>query len=314
MPYTKTTWNSGTAPGVDAPELNNLETQYTEATLSLEQDLFSAFVLNGLVATKDGTTASQLDITAGVAFLLQTDSTLRRRAPTSSTQSCSGHPSTTLFLDLNPDGTWSFGTAHSGTANYLPIAQVTTDASANILTVTDERTMTPSLLPGASAALSVPGGISAASLPPVAQVNNTNAGSTTTPQVKAATNTGLSTLETTVGGKKHTALIPTEGDGTERGTSLGYTDASGTYHETIGIDSTAGLKFLQTGARYAPVSFFSGSGTGTFNHGLGATPSWVGITCSQGGSSMTVGVDVIGSTTVHVVAGAAFSWNGVAMN
>ncbi len=31
MPYTKTAWNSGAAPGIDAAELNNLETQHEEA-------------------------------------------------------------------------------------------------------------------------------------------------------------------------------------------------------------------------------------------------------------------------------------------
>lgn len=31
MPYTKTTWNPGAAPGISAANLNNLETQYDEA-------------------------------------------------------------------------------------------------------------------------------------------------------------------------------------------------------------------------------------------------------------------------------------------
>lgn len=314
MPFTATTFNSGAAPGIDAPVLNAMQTQYSEATLSLEQDLFSAFVLSGLVATKDGVTASQLDVTAGVAFVLQTDGTLRRRAPTSSTQSCSGHASTTLYLDLNPDGTWSFATTHSAQAGYLPIAQVTTDASANILTVTDVRTLTPSLLPAATAALNIPAGLTAASVPPVTQINSTNAGSTSTPQIAASGSNGLSTKQTTVGSKTHVALVPTETSSAECGTSLGYTDAGGTYHEQISIDSTAGIKYIPTGARYAPVAFFSGTGAGTFNHSLGATPSWVGITDSQSGSTMTVGVDTYGSTTVHVNTGAGHTWVGVAMN
>ena len=57
MPYTATTWTNGTT-ALNSTHLTNLETQYTEATNSLEQDLFTAFVFSGLVATKDGRTLS----------------------------------------------------------------------------------------------------------------------------------------------------------------------------------------------------------------------------------------------------------------
>lgn len=146
MPYTPSVYTAG-GPQTYI-QANNAETQYAEATLSFEQDLFTPFVygLGSFVATKNGTTASQLDVTAGVAFLLQTDSTLRRRAPVSSTQSTTGHPSTTMFLDLNPDGTWSWGTSHSGVSGHLTIASVTTDSSANIAAVTDARTLSTTLL------------------------------------------------------------------------------------------------------------------------------------------------------------------------
>lgn len=150
MPYAPTAWTNGST-ALSAAALNNIETEYTEATNSFEQDIFQAFVFSGLVSTKDGTTATQLDVTAGVAFVKQTDGTLRRRAPTSSTQSTSGHPSTVMYLDLNPDGTWSFATTHSGVANYLPIAQVSTDGSSNISTVTDERVTTINFFNGALA-------------------------------------------------------------------------------------------------------------------------------------------------------------------
>lgn len=141
MPFTATTFNSGAAPGIDAPTLNAMQTQYTEATNSFEQDLYTPWVFSGLVATKDGTTATQLDVTAGIAFPLQTDNTLRRRAPTSTTFSTVGHASATMYLDLNPDGSWSWNTSHSAVANYLAIASVTTDAAANIATVTDARVL-----------------------------------------------------------------------------------------------------------------------------------------------------------------------------
>lgn len=158
MPFTPTVWADApaTTSPMSAANFNNMSVQYTEAINSFEQDLFTPFVFSGLVATKDGTTLSQLDVTAGVAFLLQADSTLRRRAPTSSTQSTSGHPSTTLYLDLNPDGSWSWGTAHSGVTNHLTIASVTTDASANIATVTDARTLNTTLLSGMAATLTLP--------------------------------------------------------------------------------------------------------------------------------------------------------------
>lgn len=135
---------------MSAANFNNMSVQYLEAVNSFEQDLFTPFVYGAgsFVATKDGTNASQLDVTAGVAFLLQTDSTLRRRAPVSSTQSTTGHPSTTMFLDLNPDGSWSWGTSHSAVSGHLTIASVTTDSSANIAAVSDARTLSTTLLSG----------------------------------------------------------------------------------------------------------------------------------------------------------------------
>ena len=161
MPFTPTTWADApaTTSPMSAANFNNMSIQYLEAVNSFEQDLFTPFVYGAgsFVATKDGTNASQLDVTAGVAFLLQSDSTLRRRAPTSSTQSTTGHPSTTLYLDLNPDGTWSWGTSHSGVSGHLTIASVTTDSSANIAVVSDARTLNTTLLPGMSGALFLPG-------------------------------------------------------------------------------------------------------------------------------------------------------------
>lgn len=172
MPYTPTTWTSGVTP-LDTPELSNLETQYTEATNSFEQDLFTAFVLSGLVCTKDGTTANQLDVTAGVAFLLQTDSTLRRRATAASTtgQFTTATPSTTYYLDLNPDGTFSWGTSHSGVTNHLTICQATTDGSGNILAVTDERTLNTTLLTALLGFVKIPG-----LLLPANQIGKTSGG------------------------------------------------------------------------------------------------------------------------------------------
>ena len=157
MPYTPTTWTNGTTP-VNATNMNHLETAYSEAINSFEQDLFSAFVLSGLAASKDGTLANQLDVTAGVAFLLQSDSTLRRRAPAASTQT-TATPSTTYYLYLQPDGTWYWSTSNSPAANSLAICQVTTDASGNISAVTDKRSRNTTLLPGMAGGLTFPGNL-----------------------------------------------------------------------------------------------------------------------------------------------------------
>lgn len=154
MPYSPTSWSDGVTAAT-AARLNNLETQYVEATNSFEQDLLSAFVLSGLAPSKDGTLANQLDVTSGVAFPSQTDGTLRRRAINSSTQTTST-PNTTYYLFLNSDGTWTWGTSSSGPAHSLQICQVTTDASGNISAVTDKRVLSPSMLSGMAGPLLIP--------------------------------------------------------------------------------------------------------------------------------------------------------------
>lgn len=156
MAFTPVTYNTGAGPGLDGPAFNAMQTQYSEAILSFEQDLFTPFVFSGLVATKDGTTPSQLDVTAGVAFLTQSDLTERRQAPTSTTFSTSGHPSTTMYLFLKNDGTYSWQTSSTGPTNSLAIAQVTTDGSSNINTVTDKRPLNTTLLSGMGGTMSGP--------------------------------------------------------------------------------------------------------------------------------------------------------------
>jgi hypothetical protein len=160
MPFTPTTYTVG-GP-VTAANLNNGETQYAEASLSFERDLFAAFVYSGLVATKNGVTVNQLDVTTGIAFLLQSaDNTLRRQAPAASTagQFLTATPSTTYYLFLNADGTWTWGTASVPPAYSLLICQATTDGSGNILVVTDVRPTTAMMLPGMAGALQVTGPI-----------------------------------------------------------------------------------------------------------------------------------------------------------
>lgn len=62
----------------------------------------------------------------------------------------------TYFLDLNPDGTLSWATSHSAVTNHLTLCTVTTDASANISTVTDTRPLVASLLPTMAGTLDLP--------------------------------------------------------------------------------------------------------------------------------------------------------------
>ena len=145
MPFTPINVVNGSTPA-NATWGNLVQTQYTEATLSYGPDTFAAgFVLSGLAASKDGVTATLLDVTAGTAYLLQSDGTTRQRKATASTQTTSVI-NTTYYLYLQPDGTWYWSTTNAPAANSLFIAQVTTDGSGNIATVTDKRTRTTGIL------------------------------------------------------------------------------------------------------------------------------------------------------------------------
>ncbi len=139
MPFTKTTFNSGAAPGIDAAVLNAIQTQYDEATQSFEKNLFQPFVLTGGICTIHGGLPKQMDVTTCTYYPVQaSDSTLRRRAVLA-TNFTTVTASTTYFLDYNSDGTTSWGTAHSADVNALTIASVTTDGSGNISVITDTR-------------------------------------------------------------------------------------------------------------------------------------------------------------------------------
>ena len=129
---------------------------------SINQDEWTPFVLQGLTAAKDGTNANRLDVASGVAWLRQSDQSLGRQALNATTFT-TVQINSTYFLDLTPDGTYSFATSHSGQPNYLPIAQVTTDASGNILVVTDERVTATTLLSSMIGTLNLPGAINVGS-------------------------------------------------------------------------------------------------------------------------------------------------------
>jgi hypothetical protein len=156
-PYAPTTYAS-TMTKADA---TNLETQAAVTLASFNPDLIgAAFVESGVACVKDATTTTQLNVTSGKAYLLMTDGTNARIDVASTTFSAFGHPATTLFLDLNPDGSWSFASTHSAQANFLPICQVTTDGSSNITGVADKRVTQVMLLANAAlTSTAQPGGL-----------------------------------------------------------------------------------------------------------------------------------------------------------
>ena len=174
--YAPTNWVNGTTPA-NATNLNHLETQAIDVLSGINPDLFTAFVLSGITCTKDGTNANQLDIASGRAYVTQTDGTLALIVVAADNTHTTSALSSTYHLYLQPDGTWYWNTANAPAANSLFIAQVTTDASGNILAVTDERTLISVLLSGAA------GG---AGLPKVAQVaGQATAGSFGMPMIVA---------------------------------------------------------------------------------------------------------------------------------
>jgi len=138
-PYTPgaSPWTGTT--GINTTRLNNFETQASVALHGINADLSGPFVLSGITCTKDGTTANQLDIASGTAYVTLSDGTTGKIAVSADNTHTTTTPSTTYYLFLKNDGTWQWGTTSTGPTNSLPICQATTDGSGNISTVTDVR-------------------------------------------------------------------------------------------------------------------------------------------------------------------------------
>ncbi len=132
---------------------NNLETQWLEAMNSFGPDLLGAgFVIVGGVGTIHGGLPKQMDVTQCFYVAFQSTGNPAgtfRRFIVNATNFTTVTASTTYFLDYNADGTTSWATSHSGVANYIPIASVTTDGSGNISVITDARPTTVNMWPGA---------------------------------------------------------------------------------------------------------------------------------------------------------------------
>lgn len=120
---------------------NTIMTNSSAAT-TIEIDLLTPFVLSGFNVSSRVTV---ITTGPGIALLRQADASLGRVASSGASFNL-GQISATLYLDLNPDGTFSFGLTHSSQANYLTIATVTTDGSGNFASSTDTRPLGTSLL------------------------------------------------------------------------------------------------------------------------------------------------------------------------
>jgi hypothetical protein len=128
---------------VDARYDSVRDITYTVLKDRLDQDSIDlirskSFVETGLTATKNATTASQLDVVTGTAIMYQDTSIYSEYSPVAASFT-TATASTIYYLDFNADGTWSWGTSHSTNVNYIPIAEVSTDTSGNIASVADKR-------------------------------------------------------------------------------------------------------------------------------------------------------------------------------
>lgn len=119
----------------------NAATRQEPELLSLDVFGTTGFVKSStdFAATKNGVTPTQLDVTAGVAWLALAGGAGLRRFAQAATTFTTVAPSTTYYLDAQPDGTFSWGTTHSTQAGYLALCEVTNDGAGQILAVTDRR-------------------------------------------------------------------------------------------------------------------------------------------------------------------------------
>jgi hypothetical protein len=323
MPYTKTTWNEGAAPGISAAELNRMETQYDESVQSYPVGLFDPFVLSGCTAVKNGSIANQLDFTGGTAYPKQTDNTLRKRNPASTTFTTSV-ASTTYYLDLNPDGTLSWGTAHSAQANYIALYQVTTDASGNILAVTDVAQRQANLLPGLVSAILMLAGIR-----PVNRAGDTMTGGLT---IESSTDGILrlkqtdagSTAGTKEGGWNYVEFLDGQGDrqgyfGIDNsgnfqfmpeisgavarvGTSTIWhagNDGSGSGLDADMLDGQHASAFALASSAVTKITgSYTGDGTASRTINIGATPKMVIV---SGGTTPVTYIGLVGNAADHTI-------------
>ena len=130
--------DAGTVGGLTAGEIAGADFAVFAKTLAEMLVNESGLVISGGEASKNSGTANQLDITAIVAIQKDDDGKLDR-VELGAAAAVTATGSTTYYLDLVPGAvSYTWDTSHA-TAPYIPIAQVTTDGSGNISTVTDAR-------------------------------------------------------------------------------------------------------------------------------------------------------------------------------
>lgn len=97
-----------------------------------------------------------------------------------------------------------------------------------------------------------------------------------------------------------------------------FVDANGVnaalFDTTLGVQSQGSQGFTFSSGGFLPnLSFFSGTGSGTYNHGFGSAPFWVCPISTTLNGSATQGYDTVTSTQVHVTLGAANTFKAACM-
>lgn len=114
-------------------------------------------VLKGGLATKNGTTANQLDITPATVLIKDTSTGYISRVEISTPSKSTTLANATFYLDVALNATdYSFGTSHPS-GDYIALAEVATDGSGNIATVNDVRPLTSTMLSGMDGKILIPG-------------------------------------------------------------------------------------------------------------------------------------------------------------
>lgn len=104
-------------------------------------------------------------------------------------------------------------------------------------------------------------------------------------------------------------LVPVQ-DGVGR--LLGIFGYDGTNNHLAMQCNTDGTVAFHFGGIIGGFSIFSGTGSGTFNHGLGTTPRLV-LPIQHAVGSQTMGYDSENATTVHITAGNGAAWVALAI-
>jgi hypothetical protein len=153
-PYTATSWTAGVT-ALNQTNMNHLETQTSVAMHGFNPDEIGAgFVYSGCAVTGTvGTTT--VNIASGVVYTVMTDGTVGRITVGATTQTTSAL-SSTYHLYVQPDGTFYWSTSNTPAANSINLANVATNGSGQISSITDNRSFSFSLYSGAAGRVTLP--------------------------------------------------------------------------------------------------------------------------------------------------------------